>query len=1204
MLFIVLFVNSVFALDDCDSSSYWDQANGKCEKCPSPCTSCWSKTMCTSCKIDEKDEMKSYYLDDSYNCLQRDTANCSAYDGLYCIQCNSGYYISNMQCHKCTLKDCDICTSRTCFKCKKGLTLYEYGSTQECVDCTLAENDEKCGRCQPGKYFNISSFRCEACREDCLRCTTSTNCYLCDGEKNLALEDPSNPESKCTKISNCEDNYYYGNHCEMCVDGYYLVNGRCKPCGDGCERCIDANTCVECKDGATLSNGKCSVDLNCVKSSNIMGCIECKRGYYLDESTSLCAQCPESCSSCLNETYCFTCSSEYYFTDVEKGVCSPRQGNCHVVDQYGCLQCKYDVNPTEFIPDDFSLTDSKAEMKKELEAASVEFNDATLDNYKFGYFLEIEENGVTDDSEGNRVTRYKPDCKMCNPRCRICEYNESWCTGCNEGYYLEKIKDDTVQQQYRGLLKLGVDDNSYVSQCVPQPPECKKTEMGYCIECSDEYFLSGLECTRCHESCDACINDQYCVTCNSTVGDDDNALWWRKPSLDKNEGVAKGYCEPVNVTEMNCKGPVTTRGCSECYDGWYRNEDDGICYPCDPRCRLCVSNSSCTGCAPETEYLGSDNWCQPCSDIEHCGACNTRGCSECLDGYKVSSDRMKCTKLNLALVISLVIVGLFIIVVIIIVIVVIVWLRHKKVMREREKEIKPFKVNSAVEMALLSADNEKFPLKTNGKWQLDFGCAGSKALIDKEYEQTFSVVNDTKKSYFFEVLLGASHRYELKAEPMRYTLKPGNGIDVKFTIKMLCTAVVKDEIGIVAMDMDEELKETAKITVLIESDLSMKLDHTELQLQLPAIGEGAFGMVFVGTYRQQKVAVKKMKARNLTEEQEREFKHEVDMLTQYRHQCIVNLVGAVYTEGEIAIVTEFAEYGSLSKIWGKETISFDLKVKFMEDAVVALAFLHQNQIIHRDVKGENILIYSLNPHSPVCGKLTDFGTCRNISPNSLAKKELSQGIGTPTYMAPECLQNANYSFSADVYSFSMVLYETYTEKQAFIDDERFNQPWMIPQFVIEGKRLEKPEGMRDDYWELINKCWDQEPNNRPTFIEIYKTFVSWNLDINNTEMAGADFSVDVASHPTIPDAPQESGSNEPSQPGAEQPVDTPTQPVCEEPQQPEQPQAEASTADTEQPATTTSPVGEPINNAETVEPTDNAEPEEHIDNADTGVPTE
>ena len=84
-------------------------------------------------------------------------------------------------------------------------------------------------------------------------------------------------------------------------------------------------------------------------------------------------------------------------------------------------------------------------------------------------------------------------------------------------------------------------------------------------------------------------------------------------------------------------------------------------------------------------------------------------------------------------------------------------------------------------------------------------------------------------------------------------------------------------------------------------------------------------------------------------------------------------------------------------------------------------------------------------------------------------------------MAPECLQNMNYSYEVDVYSFGIVLYESYNEKQAYSDDIQFDQPWKIPQFVIEGKRLNQPEGIPENYWNLTQNCWDQNPEKRPSF---------------------------------------------------------------------------------------------------------------------------
>ncbi|BFU25977.1 tyrosine kinase, putative [Entamoeba histolytica HM-1:IMSS-B] len=1075
MIIFLIFASLSNGSFQCKTNEYWSQNEGVCKSCSQQCLTCWSDTKCTSCR-------EGYYLNENYGCAQREAGLqevCKTWDGLYCVECKEGYYIEQMKCNSCNVKNCEKCTKDKCFKCKEGYMLYEIiGSDgkekQECIDCTNEENDDKCGKCPLGKYFDIETFSCKECRDGCERCTTKDNCYLCKGDK--ALKDPTDPNSECVSILHCTSGNYYGNQCELCEENYFVQKGMCVKCSDGCKRCINEKECIECNSTLSLINGECKNDINCLRSSNTMGCVECKEGYYLGNEGE-CKQCPVQCKLCKSDSYCFRCNDNYYFTDVSNGICNKLNNRiCNVGDQYGCLQCKYDVPYNE------SLDKTDA----------LKFNVPIDTSFKLGYYLPY---SIT----SKREISYEPTCKMCNITCRICDKNPNWCTGCNAGYSLEKDTEATIKY----FEDFGVYNDIY--KCVKMPSICKKTEMGYCVQCDDKYFLQGVDCKVCDESCDTCLSDKSCQTCNSTIDPKTgNALWWRRPSESSLDTQSLCY-STSNLTHSslsNCSDKITTSGCISCHSRFYLN--DGECLPCPTECYECELKNNitrCTKCSPNTQYLSKeDNKCLECSTIEHCLECNEKGCTKCEDGYSETSDRLLCKKVRLGLIISLIVIGLLFIVIIICFIIFLIWRRRRKIIKEREKEIKPFKVSGGVEMALLSADNANFPLKTD-KWKLTFEHAGSKVIVDNLYEETIKIINPTKKTYFFELLLGASHRYELSVEPMRFTLKPDYAVELKFKIKMICTAVVNDEIGIIAMDLDEEIKETAKISIIIESDLSTKLDHTELKLQMPAIGEGAFGMVFIGSYRGQKVAVKKMKARTLTEEQEKEFKHEVNMLTQYRHPCIVNLVGAVYTEGEISIVTEFADYGSLSKLYKKELLPFDLKIKIMEDIVVGLAFLHENNIIHRDVKGENVLIYSLNPHSQVCGKLTDFGTCRNISERALQLQPLSHGIGTPTYMAPECLANSNYSYSADVYSFAIILYETFTEQQAYIDDERFIQPWTIPQFVIEGHRLEKPNDIPENYWNLINQCWTQDPEDRLTFNQIHHILINWNLDICNTELS-------------------------------------------------------------------------------------------------------
>jgi len=146
-------------------------------------------------------------------------------------------------------------------------------------------------------------------------------------------------------------------------------------------------------------------------------------------------------------------------------------------------------------------------------------------------------------------------------------------------------------------------------------------------------------------------------------------------------------------------------------------------------------------------------------------------------------------------------------------------------------------------------------------------------------------------------------------------------------------------------------------------------------------------------------------------------------------------------------------------------------------------FLHRSGILHRDLKPDNLLVMSLNVNAPAMIKLSDFGSSRSI--NEELARNYTAGIGTPIYMAPEILTKEAYSVKADVYSFAVLLYELYDEKTPYED---FKHSWDVAKYVTEGKRPPRIEGCPDEYWKIIEKCWVQEPTDRPTFEEILKDF--------------------------------------------------------------------------------------------------------------------
>ncbi|ELP89742.1 serine-threonine protein kinase, putative [Entamoeba invadens IP1] len=1010
----------------------------------SNCKTCHSNGKCIACK-----DGFYYPSVDGFCVLRNSIIHCKNYDQLKCTECEIGYYLDSQECKTCT-SNCDYCTETRCIQCAAEYTLIDSRTCKKCdVESTNAGlNYTACGRCDTSHYFDVTSKQCNACVENCLHCTTSDNCLQCK-------QGFYNTNNSCVALEHCD--YSYGEHCEVCASRYYLEQGRCYECSDHCLNCMDSTRCVLCDIEYTLFNGNCVDTIaNCKSQNPVQGCVECVDTYYLTLN-STCSQCPSECHTCSNATNCLTCAEDYYRD--ERNICVQKDDNCLVADQLGCVVCD------------------------------------TL------YYLET--------TNFNGKLNTSKTCKKCDENCLACHYNSSWCTGCTDNNLIYENTEAT--QMYSDLTSL----SKTIYGCKEWTIEshCTKLTSGFCTTCDSSTFLKGIECIQCHESCASCTSSSFCESCKNT----ETEHYWRPPSQSNLNEDLKGFCHLVDLTNLDwnfseCSTKITTSGCNSCHEGYY--SQDGVCSICPSRCFGCkvnedldlqsttdTSSSStdsllCTSCRDGYFLLLSEGVCKQCEEIASCLKCDDSGCLQCSDGYTVSTDALMCNKKNTALVVSLVIVFIVIFIIIVVVIIsAIIWKKRRE-QKQRETEIRPFRVSSDIEMALLTADNENFPLKTD-KWELTFGLKGTKAIVNKEYTEKVQVINSTTKQFYYEILANPSHRYNLQITPMHQVLNPGYAIEIEFKITLLCTAMVKDDVGIIAMDVDENNKETAKIKVLIESDLSTKLDHTELKPIMPAIGEGAFGLVFKGTYRGLEVAIKKMKARNMTEEQEKEFNHEVTLLQQLRHQMIVNLIGAVYTEGEVSIVTEFAEYGSLSKIWGKYLINLELKVKLLDDLAVAIEYLHRSQFLHRDIKGENVLVYSLNHNNTVCGKLTDFGTCRSISESALNIKELSSGIGTPTYMSPESLQGlTTYSYPVDIYAFGVVMYETFIEKAGYTDTKIFNQPWVIPQFVIEGKRLERPKETPDYYWTLLEKCWAQNPEERPSAIKVVETIATWDLNFN------------------------------------------------------------------------------------------------------------
>ncbi|ELP91537.1 serine/threonine protein kinase HT1, putative [Entamoeba invadens IP1] len=323
-------------------------------------------------------------------------------------------------------------------------------------------------------------------------------------------------------------------------------------------------------------------------------------------------------------------------------------------------------------------------------------------------------------------------------------------------------------------------------------------------------------------------------------------------------------------------------------------------------------------------------------------------------------------------------------------------------------------------------------------------------------------------------------KFIFKAEPEVVLIKRGYACEFSLCLTPLCTCKINTTIQIISKNLKTEEENYNTITINAVTSQSTRLDYDEL-IEENKLGEGSFGIVYKGMYRENVVAIKKMKQINNSDEKKSidEFEKEVAMLDKFRCDYIVHFYGAVFIPNKMCMVTEFAQFGSLQdliKHKRSDEIETKLRVKMLLDASKGISYLHENGILHRDIKPDNILVLSLDVNEKVNAKLTDFGSARNVN-LLMTNMTFTKGVGTPVYMAPEILKQEKYTKSADIFSFGVTMFEVVGWSEAYQKD-RFKYPWKIAEFVMSGKRLERKEKMPIPLYDVIQTCWVQYPKER------------------------------------------------------------------------------------------------------------------------------
>ncbi|XP_035828110.1 leucine-rich repeat serine/threonine-protein kinase 2 isoform X2 [Aplysia californica] len=269
----------------------------------------------------------------------------------------------------------------------------------------------------------------------------------------------------------------------------------------------------------------------------------------------------------------------------------------------------------------------------------------------------------------------------------------------------------------------------------------------------------------------------------------------------------------------------------------------------------------------------------------------------------------------------------------------------------------------------------------------------------------------------------------------------------------------------------------------IEPNFHLDLDQFEFKESPENLcGDGGFGSVYKAKYRGKVVAAKVFNAIGDIHPHKM-LRQEATILRRLKHPSVISLV-AVAVRPVRLVVMEFAPCKSLGGVLRSSThLSRTLQLKICQQVAEGLDYLHSLKIIYRDMKPDNVLVFSLAPDSLINAKIADYGISQFTTLFGLTAQE-----GTPAYRAPEVIRGETYSFQADIFSLGVVMYVVLTGGLHPFDELEFKSE--IDKAFAENLTV-PPVTQRGcppwpDMQDLISQCLCQVPDYRPKAGELFE----------------------------------------------------------------------------------------------------------------------
>ncbi|XP_014670463.1 PREDICTED: tyrosine-protein kinase Abl-like, partial [Priapulus caudatus] len=254
-----------------------------------------------------------------------------------------------------------------------------------------------------------------------------------------------------------------------------------------------------------------------------------------------------------------------------------------------------------------------------------------------------------------------------------------------------------------------------------------------------------------------------------------------------------------------------------------------------------------------------------------------------------------------------------------------------------------------------------------------------------------------------------------------------------------------------------------------------EIERTEFAMK-QRLGGGQYGDVYEAVWKRHNktVAVKTLKEESMAL---KDFLEEAAIMKEMKHPNLVQLLGVCTREPPFYIVTEFMQHGNLLdylRSTNKDDLSAVTLMYMASQVAAAMEYLESRNFIHRDLAARNCLVAD-NHFVKVC----DFGLARLTRDDTYTAHA---GAKFPIkWTAPEGLAYNTFSIKSDVWAFGVLLWEIATYGMSPYPGVDLTEVYHL---LEKGYRMERPQGCPENVYDLMKKCWQWDPNQRPTFKEI------------------------------------------------------------------------------------------------------------------------